>query len=93
MIGLRQTVRVRPDPFCLASTLALGAYVIGRAALSPVPYLARPDLLMALAGLVVYLVCTLVLSGTHQRFTMTLILVLVGIAVVVVGHRVGIRMV
>jgi tetratricopeptide (TPR) repeat protein len=85
VIGLRGTVRVRPDRLCLASTVALAAFVVGRAALSPVPYLARPDLLMSLAGLVVYLVSTLFLSGTQQRFTMTLILVLVGIAHVSIG--------
>lgn len=81
----RRQVLVQPDLGCLASTAALAAWVLGRALFSPVQCLARPDLLMTLAALVVYLVCTLYLSGTHERFTMTLILVLAGIAHVALG--------
>lgn len=84
-IPLRRTVRVRPNVFCLASTLALAAWVIGRAVFSPVPCLARGDLFTALAALVVYLVCTLYLSRTRERFAMILILVLAGIVHVGLG--------
>ncbi|MGB8167284.1 MAG: O-antigen ligase family protein, partial [Chthoniobacteraceae bacterium] len=85
VIPLRRVVRVRPDVYCLASTAAFAAWVMGRAVLSPVPCLARPDLLLTLAALAVYLVCTLHLSSTQHRFAMTLILALVGIAHVAVG--------
>lgn len=84
-IALRKGVRVRPDLLCLASAVAFAAYVAGRALLSPVPELARPDLYMVAAALVVYLVCTLYLSDTHHRFAMTLALALAGIVHVAIG--------
>ncbi len=82
---VRRTAQVRPDAFCLASATALAAWILGRAALSPVPFLARADLLMTLAAFVVYLVCALYLSSMRRRFTVTLILVLVGIVHVALG--------
>ena len=85
VITLRKSSRVRPNLFCLVTTAALAAYIVARAIVSPVPYLARADAFMALAGLVVYLICTLYLSSTHQRFTMTLVLVLAGIVHVALG--------
>ena len=85
VIALRKTPRVRPDLLCLASTVAFVAFVVGRAMLSPIPYLARPDLFMSLGALVVYLVCALYLSDPEHRFRLTLILMLAGIAHVALG--------
>lgn len=84
-IALRRRPQVQPRLYCLVATLAFAGYVLLRSLQAPVVQLARPDLFLALAGLVVYLVCTLHLSGTQPRFTLTLILMLAVVAHVCVG--------
>ena len=76
---LRAAAPARPNLWCLATTLALALYVAVRAAVSPVPALARPDFFMTLAALVVYLTFAIFLTATRERFTLTLILMLVAI--------------
>jgi O-antigen ligase len=81
----RKATLVQPNPWCLGTAFTLAGYVMARSLLSPVPALARVDFFLALGGLVVYLVCALYLSGTTERFEITLILVLMGVAHLAVG--------
>lgn len=63
-----------PDQLCfLASTIFFG-YVITRALLSPVPYLARADIYSALGGLLVYLLVACFLTGPKARIALLLFL-------------------
>ena len=43
------------DAGCLAAAAGLFSYLLARAALSPLPYLARADVFLMLGGLLVYL--------------------------------------
>lgn len=56
-----------PAPLGLASTGVLFAYLLGRAALSPVPYLARADIFLMLGCLVAYLLTALVFTTARSR--------------------------
>jgi O-antigen ligase len=85
IIPLWKVVHVQPNLVCVGSAVALALYLGARALLSPVPYLARPDLCLILAGLVVYLLGALYLSGTKQRLALILILVLFSIGHVALG--------
>ena len=55
------------EPLCLGSTLLLGAWVLLRAAHSPVEYLAWPDFFMMLGCLMVYLLTAFYLTGTREQ--------------------------
>ncbi len=74
--------RVKPSPsqFCFAATLAFLGYALGRALLSPVPYIARNDVYSILGGLAVYFLVACVLVSARQR--MTLLILLIGLALV-----------
>lgn len=72
---------VKPACACLVSALLLGGYVIGRAAFSPHPYLARPDAFLAAAALSIYFVTAIYLP--QARFRTLLAFALFGTAV---GH-------
>lgn len=69
------------DAVCVMATLCMAGYLVGRAILSPVDYLARPDLYLLLGCLVVYLVTAYSLTGSKQR-----ILVLGGLLVFAFAH-------
>ena len=69
--------------WCLASALLFLGYVLIRALLSPVEYLARPDLLLGIAALIVYLLVALVLTSSKQRLWLTAAILV--LAVVNVG--------
>src|SRR5947209_19777589 len=58
----------RPEPCrsCLIATAVAFTYVIGRALLSPAPYIARSDLYSALGALVVYLAFALVVTNNNR---------------------------
>jgi len=56
-----------PAPLGLASTGVLFAYLLGRAALSPVPYLARADIFLMLGCLVTYLLTAFVFTTARPR--------------------------
>lgn len=77
----------RPDLRCLWVTAVFFAYILARAALSPVEYLAWMDFYMVLGCLVVYLLTTLYISSSRLR--MIVILALLVLAAVQVG--VGLR--
>ena len=53
--------------WCLFSTVALGAYLLGRCWYSPVEYLARPDQFMILGCLGVYLLVALYVTPAKAR--------------------------
>jgi len=61
--------RPKPEPnwFCLTTTLVFMAYIVIRAWLSPVDYLARSDIYSVLAGLIVYFVTASVLTEPKRR--------------------------
>ena len=59
---------------CLAAAIALAVCVVVRAVYSPVDYLARPDLFLTLAALVVYLLAAIFLWETRSRHLLFAIL-------------------
>jgi len=61
--------RPKPEPnwFCLTATLVFMTYIVVRAWLSPVDYLARSDIYSVLAGLIVYFVTASVLTESKRR--------------------------
>jgi O-antigen ligase len=69
-----------PSAVCIVSTLLFGGYVLLRGWASPNAFLARPDLFLAAACLVVYLLSALVVVSTRVR--MGIVCALFGIAVV-----------
>jgi O-antigen ligase len=77
---LRRKVRVsfQPSDLCLVTVLLAGAYLAGRAAMSPVVELAREDLVMICAGLIAYLIT--VTSASHPRWRLLMVMVLVLLA-------------
>ena len=63
----RQRAPLAASPWCLPTTAALFTYLIVRAALSPVPYLARPDLFLMLGGIAIYLLTVCFFTTARQR--------------------------
>src|SRR5688572_22277744 len=78
--GLLATLRWRlrilfpPSDVCLAATLAFAAYMIGRAALSPVSAYAREDAIILLGCLVTYILA--ITAASHPRWRMAWLVVL-----------------
>lgn len=66
--------RVPPNLLCLGSTLLLGAWVLLRAAHSPVEYLAWPDFFMMLGCLMVYLLTAFYLTGSREQTVLIAVL-------------------
>lgn len=84
MISLR---RPKPAPcrMCLLVTGLAFAYLLGRALLSPTPYIARSDVYCALAALVVYFAFALVLTSPLARMVFVLGLLLFAVVHVLIG--------
>ncbi len=61
------TVRPVPSHVCLLGTTLFFGYILGRAALSPVIYLAREDAFSVLGCLVVYFTVACALTDTNRR--------------------------
>src|SRR2546423_544459 len=77
--------RAKPEPthICLLSALLFFSYILARAVLSPVDYLARPDIYAVLGGLLVYFFVACFFTDAKRRlFVFT---VLLGVAIVHVG--------
>jgi len=70
---------------CLLGTAVLFSYLIVRAALSPVPYLARADIFLMLGCLLVYLITTRILVTARQRIFVVGALMALGIVHTLVG--------
>ncbi|HEX8310698.1 MAG TPA: hypothetical protein VF614_05230, partial [Chthoniobacteraceae bacterium] len=82
---LIRSARPSASKACLAATGVFFAYIVGRAVLSPFPYIARSDLYSVLAGLVVYFFTACIFTKGKQRMLFLLFLVLVGIAHAFIG--------
>jgi len=83
LAALRWRLRVffPPSDVCLAVTLAFAAFMIGRAALSPVTAYAREDGIILLSCFVAYVLT--VIAASHPRWRMAWLVVLL---VLVVGN-------
>ena len=73
----------KPGPcrVCLVVTALAFAYILGRALLSPAPYITRSDVFSALAALAVYFAFAVVLTGGTARMWF-----LTGLLVFALGH-------
>lgn len=72
---------------CLAATAVLFTYVLARAATSPVEYLARTDLFMVLACLIVYFLTVRHLADRRLRVAILVVMFALVIAEVVIGAQ------
>jgi O-antigen ligase len=79
--------RVKPDPdqVCLTVTVVFFAYILVRAFLSPVAYLARIDSYSVLGGLLVYFLVACFLTDSKQRIILLFLLLIFGVVHVLVG--------
>ncbi|HEY4283574.1 MAG TPA: O-antigen ligase family protein [Chthoniobacterales bacterium] len=84
LITLKRT-RPSPDQLCLVSTLVFLGYIVVRALLSPVDYLARPDIYSVLGGLLVYLLVACVFTGPKTRIYLIYFLLVVAMVHVAIG--------
>ena len=66
-IACVRTKRAPPNALCILSTLLLGAWVLVRAALSPIEYLALPDYFMMIGCLMVYLLTAYFFNSQRDR--------------------------
>ncbi len=84
LAGIR-VKRTPPDAFCLGTTLLLGAWILIRASVSPVGYLAWPDFFMMIACLMTYLLTVFYLSGSLEQTVLVTVLWVIAAAEVWVG--------
>ena len=70
---------------CLIATLLFMGYVLGRIFWSPVEYLARKDLFMAIAALIVYLLTAFCITKRQQRIWVVLALMVLALGHVALG--------
>ncbi len=78
-------VRPFPSPSCLAITTIFFAYILGRAILSPVPYITRSDIYSVLGGLVVYFFTATILTSSRRRMLLIVLLLALAMGHVLVG--------
>jgi O-antigen ligase len=78
---------VKPDPnqVCLTSAAVFFGYIILRASVSPVAYLARIDAYSVLGGLLVYLLVACFLTDPKQRTVLVFLLLIFGLVHVFIG--------
>lgn len=85
------SVAVRPEPgtkpstACLVVSALFFSYILARAAHSPVPFLAWPDLFMVLGCLMVYLLVIFPLGGSRERSSLVWALLILATVEVFVG--------
>ncbi len=70
---------------CLAVSLLFAGYLVARIFLSPVPYLARADLFLVLAALIVYLLAAVFLTAPKFRFIFSMALMAIAFVHVAIG--------
>src|SRR4029077_18075265 len=75
----------QPNQMCLLSSAIFFGYVLARAILSPVEYLARPDIYSVLGCLLVYLFVACLFTDAKQRTWFLFFLLALATAHVVVG--------
>ncbi len=83
--GSLQTPVSKRQATCIGVSGFFFAYVLLRSFLSPVDYLARRDIYMVLAALIVYLLVALRITSTKQRSLLVGFLLLLALAQCVVG--------
>jgi len=86
-VFLLRTQKPQPDQLCLLSSAIFFGYILTRAILSPVAYIARPDLYSVLGDLLVYLFIACICTSVRTRswllfFLVALALVQVGIGAI-----------
>src|SRR3984893_16830986 len=74
-----------PNQICLWASVVFFGYIVARALLSPVPYLARADIYSVLAGLVLYFTVAFILTSAVMRLSILVALVLFALAHVFIG--------
>ncbi len=90
LVGMLTLLRIRsihsgPNRTALIGAWLFAFYILGRALLSPSPYLARFDIYSLLAGLIVYLVTAIALTDGKRRMIVIAVLLVGAVAEVVVG--------
>ena len=76
---------VRPPVACAITVLLLAAWVVGRALFSPVEYLARTDLFMVLAVVLVYFLTVMQYTGPRARLALVVVLLVCALVHVCIG--------
>lgn len=84
VVSLR-TPKPAPSPWCLGMAAIFLSYVLVRASLSPVPYIARSDFNSVLAGLVVYFFTACLLTSARQRMVFVCLLLALALAHTFIG--------
>ncbi len=90
LIGLLALFSLRrpkplPDQLCLVSSAVFFGYILGRALLSPVDYLARPDIYSVLGGLLVYFFVASIFTESKRRIWLLLFLLAAAMIHVLIG--------
>lgn len=87
VLALASVTIVRPAPshLCLFSAALFFGYILGRAWLSPVVYLAREDAFSVLGSLLVYFTVTCAFTDTNRRFVFIFFLLALAIVQTFVG--------
>jgi O-antigen ligase len=90
LIGLLTVLSIRrakphPNQICLVSSVAFFSYILGRAVLSPVEYLARPDIYSVLGCLLVYFFVACTFTGAKQRTWFLFFLLTLAVVQVCIG--------
>ncbi|MGI9087526.1 MAG: O-antigen ligase family protein [Chthoniobacterales bacterium] len=90
VLGLLASVSWRspkpaPNKWCLAITAIFLGYILLRAILSPVPYIARSDFYSVLAGLVVYFFTACIFTSARERMFFICFLLLLALGHAFVG--------
>jgi O-antigen ligase len=90
LIGLLSIFSLRrakptPNQICLASSAIFFGYILARALVSPVDYVARPDIYSVLGGLLVYFFVACVCTDAKQRMAVLLFLLALALAHVFIG--------
>jgi O-antigen ligase len=90
IIGLLAVLSLRrpkplPDQLCLVSSAVFFGYILGRALLSPVDYLARPDIYSVLGGLLIYFFVASIFTESKRRMLLLFFLLAAGMVHVFIG--------
>ena len=85
VVFMLRRAKPEPDALCLLGSALFFGYIIGRALLSPAPYVARTDLYIVLGSLVVYGFTATIFTDAKPRLIIIGFLLLLGLAHVLVG--------
>jgi O-antigen ligase len=80
-----RTEKPPPSRTCLISSIIFFGYILWRAFLSPVEYVARPDIYSVLAALIVYFFVACFCTSPKQRMSILVILLTLSLAHVLIG--------